>query len=100
MLQFLVSNKEEAVVKRRNVMYLASKGICPLLCRDVYQTRLRRKKCCAKALEVFPTQLSNITYPLAITMWDFSWLERRRPGARYEDWHLILDELKPRRHAA
>ena len=24
--------------------------------------------------------------PRAITMWDFSWLERRRPGAGYEDW--------------
>lgn len=22
----------------------------------------------------------------AITMWDFSWLERRWPGAGYEDW--------------
>ena len=24
--------------------------------------------------------------PRAITMWDFSWLERRWPGAGYEDW--------------
>lgn len=31
--------------------------------------------------------------PLAITMWDFSWLERRWPGAGYEDWDLALDEL-------
>ncbi len=31
--------------------------------------------------------------PLAITMWDFSWLERRWPGAGYEDWDKILDEL-------
>lgn len=74
-------------------MYLASKGICPLLCRDVYQKRLRWKKCCAKELEVFPMQIAKITYPLAITMWDFSWLERRWPGAGYEDWDLILDEL-------
>ena len=26
-------------------------------------------------------------------MWDFSWLERRWPGAGYEDWDGILDEL-------
>ncbi len=31
--------------------------------------------------------------PLAITMWDFSWLERRWPGAGYEDWDAVLDEL-------
>lgn len=34
--------------------------------------------------------------PLAITMWDFSWLERRWPGAGYEDWGLALDELVER----
>jgi len=35
-------------------------------------------------------------YPMAITMWDFSWLERRWPGAGYEDWDKALDELKER----
>jgi hypothetical protein len=30
--------------------------------------------------------LSQLKQPLAITMWDFSWLERRWPGAGYEDW--------------
>ena len=34
--------------------------------------------------------------PTAITMWDFSWLERRWPGAGYEDWDLALDELAER----
>jgi hypothetical protein len=38
--------------------------------------------------------------PLAITMWDFSWLERRWPGAGYEDWDLALDELKARGYHA
>lgn len=38
----------------------------------------------------------RIKKPLAITMWDFSWLERRWPGAGYEDWDLALDELKHR----
>lgn len=42
----------------------------------------------------------RITRPLAITMWDFSWLERRWPGAGYEDWDLALDELKLRGYDA
>lgn len=32
----------------------------------------------------------------AITMWDFSWLERRWPGAGYEDWDVALSELAER----
>jgi len=38
--------------------------------------------------------------PLAITMWDFSWLERRWPGAGYEDWDKVLDELVERGYNA
>ena len=34
--------------------------------------------------------------PRAIAMWDFSWLERRWPGAGYEDWDRALDELVER----
>src|SRR5690349_19182395 len=41
-----------------------------------------------------------VTRPLAITMWDFSWLERRWPGAGYEDWDVALDELKARGYDA
>jgi hypothetical protein len=33
-------------------------------------------------------------------MWDFSWLERRWPGAGYEDWDQALDELKERGYDA
>ncbi|MDR1304208.1 MAG: hypothetical protein LBK76_03185 [Verrucomicrobiales bacterium] len=44
-----------------------------------------------------PLKLSR---PLAITMWDFSWLERRWPGAGYEDWDLALDELAARGYDA
>ncbi len=36
----------------------------------------------------------------AITMWDFSWIERQWPGAGYEDWDLILDELIERGYNA
>jgi hypothetical protein len=39
-------------------------------------------------------------HPLAITMWDFSWLERRWNGAGYEDWDLALDELAERGYNA
>ncbi|HYX06586.1 MAG TPA: cellulase-like family protein, partial [Bacteroidales bacterium] len=38
--------------------------------------------------------------PRAITMWDFSWLERRWPGAGYEDWDKALDSLKLRGYNA
>ena len=38
--------------------------------------------------------------PLAITMWDFSWLERRWPGAGYEDWDRALDGLVERGYDA
>ena len=42
----------------------------------------------------------KLTRPLAITMWDFSWLERRWPGAGNEDWDVALDELKARGYDA
>ncbi len=45
-------------------------------------------------------RLRQIRQPLAITMWDFSWLERRWPGAGYENWDLILDELIARGYDA
>lgn len=38
----------------------------------------------------------NPIRPLAITMWDFSWLERRWPGGGYDDWDKVLDELVSR----
>lgn len=40
--------------------------------------------------------VTRVTHPYAITMWDFSWLERRWPGAGYEDWDRVLDELADR----
>ena len=38
--------------------------------------------------------------PVAITMWDFSWLERRWPGAGYEDFDVALSELAERGYDA
>lgn len=37
---------------------------------------------------------------LAITMWDFSWIERRWPGAGYENWDEALDGLAERGYNA
>lgn len=37
---------------------------------------------------------------LAITMWDFSWIERRWPGAGFEDMDKALDELVERGYNA
>jgi Sugar-binding cellulase-like len=41
-----------------------------------------------------------IRHPRAITMWEFSWIERRWPGAGYEDWDQALDELVARGYNA
>lgn len=38
--------------------------------------------------------------PLAITMWDFSWIERRWPGAGFESIEVVLDELCDRGYDA
>ncbi len=46
-------------------------------------------------------EAASVAYkPRAITMWDFSWLERRWPGAGYEEWDLALDELMERGYNA
>ncbi|MDF2537220.1 MAG: hypothetical protein K0S76_241 [Herbinix sp.] len=42
----------------------------------------------------------HITKPITITMWEFSWIERRWPGAGYEDWDQALSELKERGYDA
>ena len=39
-------------------------------------------------------------HPYAITMWEFSWIERRWPGAGYEDWDQALDQLLERGYNA
>src|SRR5215218_6446824 len=44
--------------------------------------------------------LRGLSHPLAIAMWDFSWLERRWPGGGYEDWDRVLDELVERGYDA
>jgi Sugar-binding cellulase-like len=46
------------------------------------------------------SRLHTIQHPLAITMWDFSWLERRWPGAGYDNWDIALDGLAQRGYDA
>lgn len=41
-------------------------------------------------------RLTATKAPRAITMWDFSWLERRWPGAGFEDWDVALSALVER----
>jgi hypothetical protein len=38
--------------------------------------------------------------PRAITMWEFSWIERRWAGAGFEDWDAVLDGLRLRGYDA
>lgn len=49
---------------------------------------------------VVSTATNKTIKPLAITMWDFSWLERRWDGGSYEDWDKALDELTERGYNA
>ena len=51
----------------------------------------------AAAAKLAPPRLPRAR---AITMWDFSWLERRWDGAGYEDWDRALDELLERGYDA
>lgn len=46
------------------------------------------------------TTSTTAKHPRAITMWEFSWIERRWPGAGFEDWDQALDELVVRGYDA
>lgn len=46
------------------------------------------------------TKAAPVLSPRAVAMWDFSWLERRWPGAGYEDWDVALDQLAERGYNA
>jgi hypothetical protein len=51
-------------------------------------------------LPTMPRSLLTRPQPLAFTMWDFSWLERRWSGAGYEDWDHALGALVERGYNA
>jgi len=37
--------------------------------------------------------ISKITEPVAIAMWDFTWMYRHYPGGEFENWDQVLDGL-------
>ncbi|GEM_PF-384061 len=46
------------------------------------------------------TLIRRLQRPVAIAMWDFSWLLRRHPNGGFEDWERSLDELAERGYNA
>lgn len=54
----------------------------------------------AHAMEAKASTRPKSLRPRCITMWDFSWIERRWPGAGYENWPQVLDELLDRGYDA
>ncbi len=81
-------------MKRRNFILTSSLafGAIPILSKASVSG--------ATILENAPSSKSIPGKPVAITMWEFSWLERRWPGAGYEDWDLALNELTLRGYNA
>ena len=45
-------------------------------------------------------KLNDVKKPLAITMWDSSWLRRRYAGGGFESFDTALDELVERGYNA
>jgi len=52
------------------------------------------------ALSAAGQEAPSAPRPRSITMWDFSWIERRWPGAGFEDWPKALDGLVERGYDA
>ena len=44
--------------------------------------------------------LRRLKHPVAIAMWDFSWLLRTHPGGGFENWDRALDDLAERGYNA
>ena len=50
--------------------------------------------------KITSTHLNELKSPLAIAMWDFSWLLRHYQGGGFEDWDIVLDQLVERGYNA
>lgn len=80
-------------MKRRNFI----KGASTLAALSQLSLLAGASEAEAAIVKAAPTKANT---PRAITMWDFSWIERRWPGAGYEDWDLILNQLVTRGYNA
>ena len=47
-----------------------------------------------------PVKISEIKNPLAIAMWDYSWILRHHRYGEFEDWNKVLEELAERGYNA
>lgn len=45
-------------------------------------------------------RVSRLERPVAIAMWDFSWLLRHHPAGEFENWDEVLDQLVERGYNA
>jgi len=50
--------------------------------------------------DFLPSQILSSKTPVALAMWDYSWLLRRYPGGGFEDWDRALDDLISRGYNA
>lgn len=66
----------------------------------VAETLGREPKASAESAGPSPAPAGGARSPRAIAMWEFSWIERRWPGAGFEDWDRALDELCERGYNA
>ncbi len=54
----------------------------------------------AKSSENIPDRISNLKKPVAIAMWDYSWILRHHRYAEFEDWDRVLEGLAERGYNA
>ena len=55
---------------------------------------------CLAAPPKTATSVSRLKRPVAIAMWDFSWLLRHYPSGEFENWDAVLDGLVKRGYNA
>lgn len=79
-------------MKRREFLYSSAlAGLGPSILLNKTQNRI---------LDMEQETKAGSINPLALTMWDFSWLERRWSGAGYENWDEALKQLTDRGYNA
>ena len=87
-------------IRRRDLLKLGCAAVASATWIDTRRSAGADSDSPRRAPDNSASFLKRITHPLAIAMWDFSWLERRWPGAGYEDWDDVLGQLKSRGYDA